>query len=101
MTSYQNAVDHATDQLRRGLINADQANVLIVQIMGVRIVRGKLTVQVRKALNAAVKAGELGHIKAEGLRPEVYHHKNARARALEVRDEAFREATQTLKSVFA
>lgn len=99
--TYQNAVDSANDQLHRGLITADEANVLIVQLMGVRIVRGKLTAQVRKVLNAAVKAGELGHIKAEGLRPEVYHHKNARPRALEVRDEAFREATKTLKSVFA
>lgn len=101
MTSYNNALTYATDQLQRGLINADQANVLIVQIMGVMVINGKIPAPVRKALNAAVKAGELGHIKKEGLRPEFYHHKNARARALDERERQYRKSLESLKGVFA
>lgn len=101
MTSYNNALTYATDQLQRGLINADQANVLVVQIMGTRVINGKIPATVRKALNAAVKAGELGHIKKEGLKPEVYHHKNGRARALEERERQYNKSLESLKGMFA
>lgn len=95
MHSYQNALEIASNKMQLGEITVDQANVLIVQMMGVRIVT-KLPADVRKALNAAVKAGELGHIKKEGLKPEVYHHKNARAKALEARN---RTAADSVKSI--
>jgi hypothetical protein len=100
MTSYQNAVDIARNKMQLGEITADQANVLIVQMIGVRVVT-KLPADVRMALNAAVKAGELGHIKKEGLKPEVYHHKNARGKALEIRNKEMRDALETLAKVFA
>ena len=101
MTSYQNAVEYASDQMQQGKITASEANVLIVQIMGVRIVHNKLPKEVRTALNAAVKKGELGHIKKNGLKPEAYHHKNARGRALEEINREYREKIQGLKNVFA
>ena len=66
MTSLNYAMTYANDQVRQGKINVDQANVLIVQMMGVRVIEGKIPAQIRKALNAAVKAGELGHIKKDG-----------------------------------
>lgn len=96
MTSYQNAVEYAQDQMQQGKITADEANVLIVQMMGVRVIRGKMIGSVRKALNEAVKNGELGHIKKDGLKPEVYHHKNARATALVTRENI---ALQSIKVI--
>ncbi|MBV7531328.1 hypothetical protein [Chitinophaga sp. sic0106] len=101
MTSQQNSIDYARDQMQRGLMTAAQANVYMVQMEGVRLITGKIPAEVRKALNAAVKAGELGHIKKDGLKPEAYHHKNARGRAIEMRDQAFRASLDTLKNVFA
>lgn len=84
MTSEQQAREYATDQMQQGKINVDQANVLIIQMMGAKAVINKLPMSVRKALNNAVKAGELGRIKKDGLMPEVYHHKNGRAKALDL-----------------
>jgi len=83
MTSYQNALDHAKDQMQQGKLTAAQANVYIVKMMGVRVINGKIPTDVRRQLNEAVKSGEIGHIKKSGLKPEVYHHKNARCKALE------------------
>lgn len=100
MTSYQNALEIATNKMQLGEITADQANVLIVQMMGVRVISNKLPASVRKALNAAVKAGELGHIKKEGLKPEVYHHKNARPKALAIREREMRGKMQSVNKVF-
>jgi hypothetical protein len=99
MTGLHQATEFAKNKMQIGEINADQANVLIVQIMGARLISGSLPASVRKALNAAVKAGELGHIKKEGLRPEAYHHKNGRARALDARNEAYRNSLEAIKGV--
>ena len=101
MTSYQNAVDYVKDQMQQGKMNSAQANVMIVQMIGVQEIKGTVPREVRKAYNDAVKAGELGHIKKEGLKPEVYHHKNARSNALEYRNKVERTKLETLKNVFA
>jgi hypothetical protein len=96
MTSRQNILDHVTDQMQQGKMSAAEANVLMVQAEGVRLITGRVIADVRKALNAAVKAGELGHIKKEGLKPEAYHHKNARGKAIEARNRA---AAESVKSI--
>ena len=101
MTSYQNAVDYARDQMQQGKVNAAQANVLIVQMMGIRVVSGKLPADVRAALNAAVKNGELGRIKKDGLKPEIYHHKNARANAIEEQRRIERASIESLSKCYA
>lgn len=101
MADRQTARETAQNLMQTKQLAAAEANVLMVQIEGVRIVSGKIPAEVRKALNAAVKAGELGHIKKEGLRPEAYHHKNARARALEERNRIFNESVAKLKTIFA
>jgi hypothetical protein len=100
MTSYQNAIDYANNKMQMGEITVDQANVLIVQMMGVRVINNRLPADVRKALNAAVKTGELGHIKKEGLKPEVYHHKNARPKALAIREREMSNKMQSVNKVF-
>lgn len=94
-TGQQAALEYAKDQMQQGKINAAQANVLVVQMMGVKE-GGKLPREVRKALNDAVKAGELGHIKKDGFKPEVYHHKNGRANAIEYRNREYRAAIEAL-----
>ena len=101
MTSYDNALDYVKDQMQRGLMTADEANVRVVQMCGLRVVLNKLPAQVRKALNAAVKVGELGHIKKDGLKPEIYHHKNGRANAITEQNRIASEQSEKLKNIFA
>ena len=98
MMSMNDAVVIAKDKIDQGLMNTDQANVYIVQLLGVRIVT-KLDRATRQALNNAVKIGELGHIKKDGLKPEVYHHKNSRGRAIEIRNKIALESVEKIKSV--
>ena len=90
MISRQEALIIAQEEMRKGTMTVAEANIYMVQLEGVHVVVGKLTKDVRKALNDAVKEGRLGHIKAEGLKPEVYHHKNGRSNALSKRDEIAR-----------
>jgi hypothetical protein len=99
MTTYQNALDYVKDQMQQGKISADQANVKVIQMIGVKLIEGKIPMQVRKVLNAAVKNGELGHIKKEGLKPEAYHHINARARALDMRQSEYIKGLEAIKAV--
>lgn len=99
MANFQNALEYVTNKMQMGEITADQANVLIVQMMGVRLITTRLPIEVRRALNAAVKSGELGHIKKEGNKPEAYFHKNGRTRALEARYEHERNVKEAMKKV--
>jgi hypothetical protein len=72
----QNHIERLQDLLERGEITADQANVEKVKMARVQVVTCRLPAQVRKALNEAVKSGELCHTKKNGKRPEVYYHPN-------------------------
>jgi hypothetical protein len=49
-------------------------NVEQILIQATRIIRGRVPQQVRKELAAAVKAGVLGHLRKDGLKPEIYFH---------------------------
>lgn len=97
--SQQNDLAFVKDQLQQGKITLAQANVKLVQLEGVRLIKGTTPRDVRKALNTAVKAGELGHIKKDGLRPEAYHHINARSKALDLRDKEFSRAIAGIKAI--
>lgn len=72
--SRQNDVEHLQDLMQRGELTADQANVQMVRNERVRVVVNGLPANVRKALNAAVRAGELGRMKKDGHKPECYFH---------------------------
>ena len=78
-------LDTVKDLIERGKITTAQGNVLMVQMEGVRLIVNTVPRDVRAALNAAVKAGELGHLKKDGHKPEAYFHKNALDRAKEER----------------
>lgn len=69
-----NDLEHIKDMLNLGKITVDQANVEKVKCMRVQLVISRLPANVRKALNEAVKRGELGHMKKDGNKPEAYYH---------------------------
>jgi len=70
----QNDLEMIKDKVDLGQLTTEQANVELVQIARVRLITGKIPLQVRNALNLAVKKGELGHLKKEGHKPEAYFH---------------------------
>ena len=70
----QNQMDHITNLMDRGELTAAQANVKKVRMARFEIIRGSLFREVRKALNQAVKSGELGHYRKTDTNPEVYFH---------------------------
>jgi hypothetical protein len=49
-------------------------NVEAIRARAMRIVHGKIPAQVRKELMDAVKAGHLGRLKKDGLKPEIFFH---------------------------
>jgi hypothetical protein len=101
MHSRNEALVIAQEEVRKGTMTTAQANVYMVQLEGVRVVTGKISADVRAALNAAVKSGELGHIKKDGLLPEVYHHKNGKANAITMRRKVALESVEAIKTVLA
>jgi hypothetical protein len=49
-------------------------NVANIRNGASRIVRGKIPMSVRSELRQAVKLGLLGHLKKDGLKPEIFFH---------------------------
>lgn len=101
MMSLRVAIEHALDAVQKGEIDRSEANVFVVQLMGVRIVNGPMPRQVRSELMSGVKAGKIGRLPKDGLKPEVFFHKNARGDALEVRSKIAGESIEAIRRVFA
>lgn len=98
MQDQQNNRERIMDQLDRKVISVDEANVEMVRQARFRVVH-KLPASVRKALNAAVKNGQLGHMKKDGIKPEVYYHPNFEYLAIEERNKHVRAAERALKAI--
>lgn len=49
-------------------------NVEQIRCQAARVVRGRIPASVRKELMDAVKAGQLGRLKKDGLKPEIFFH---------------------------
>jgi hypothetical protein len=49
-------------------------NVENIRALAMRVVRGRIPREVRKELMEAVKNKELGRLKKDGLKPEVFFH---------------------------
>lgn len=101
--SYKNAneqkcLEVLKDHLDLGLITADQANVQMVRNERFRVIT-KLSREVRSALNKAVKAGELGHMKKDGLLPEIYYHPSFKYLADAERRRVLNNGIEALKSI--
>lgn len=85
MKDHQNTRERILDEVDRAILTTDDANVQFVLRERFRVVH-KLPSSVRKALNAAVKAGVLGHMKKDGVKPEVYYHPTFKYMAIEERN---------------
>ena len=92
----QNDREELQDLVQRGKMTPAEANMEMVRMARVRVVAGSLPSEVRRALNAAVNAGELGHKKREGRKPEVYFHPSFEHMAT---DERNRIAAESLNAI--
>lgn len=99
MTLKQNDREHLLNMMDLGTMTADQANVAKVRMQRVQLVIGRIPATVRRALNAAVTRGELGHMKKAGQKPEVYYHPNFEAEARSARNTHERNARQAIARV--
>lgn len=77
------------------------ANVQAIRMEGVRIIRGKVPAEVRRALFAAVKAGQLGRLVKDGLMPEAFFHPNAKAKAVSMRNEIAYSSINSIRKCLA
>lgn len=73
-------------------------NVQLIMAKGFRLIRGPIPAQVRKELRAAVKSGVLGHIKRDGLLPEVFFH-NIHPHCYTAIDARKREALDSVRAI--
>lgn len=71
-------------------------NVLDILCRGSRVIHSKIPAQVRKQLMAAVKAGALGHVKKNGLLPEIFFNPNNKLSAMDRRQ---READYSISCI--
>ena len=55
-------------------LTVDQKNVELIRVKRFTLCTSKIPASVRRALNAALKNGELGHVKKDGHKPEAYFH---------------------------
>lgn len=66
-------------------------NVEDILCRATRVIRGPIPARVRAELRAAVKAGVLGHLKKNGLKPEIFFHPDHKhgAKERQVREAAY------------
>lgn len=76
-------------------------NVESIRNVGVRQIRGKVPAQVRKELMAAVKAGELGRLKRDGLKPEFFFHPDKIQEAIDLQQREAEHSISLLSKVLA
>lgn len=98
------ATQIARDLLADGkLKDAGEANVEIVKMMGARLVQSPIPVDVRRALMAAVKRGEIGRLPKKGMEPEAFYNgnDNAKWKAMELRGTAAREQLESQRKAAA
>ena len=69
----QNEIERLNDLFDRGIVSTEQANVILVRIHRVLVVK-KMSKDIRAILNEAVKKGDLGYLKKDGPKPAVYFH---------------------------
>jgi hypothetical protein len=65
-----------------GYSDAYGPNVANILAGGSRVVRASVPQEVRAQLREAVKDGVLGHLKKDGLKPEVFFHPSRRNEAI-------------------
>lgn len=58
-------------------------NVANIYYHAMRVISGPVPAQVRAQLRLAVKDGILGHLKRDGLKPEIFYHPDHKHSAIE------------------
>ena len=76
-------------------------NVQDVLVRAARVIRGRVPAQVRAELRAAAKAGVLGHLRKDGLKPEVFYHPDHKHGAIEIQRRETEYAIGCIASVMA
>lgn len=74
-------------------------NVSQILMQASRVIRGRVPAQVRAELRAAVAAGVLGHLKKDGLKPEIYFHPDHKNGAIERQKREAAYALDCIRSV--
>ena len=100
MTNQQTALENAKALMQSGM-SAAEANVELIRMMGVRIIGGRIDRDTRRALMDAVKAGKLGHLKKDGLKPEAFFHPNSIWNAKEERSKIFNQSVRAIQACCA
>jgi len=102
-TARQNIIERITDKIEKAEISVLDGNVELVRAERIRLVNARVPAQVRRALNAAVKTGLLGHVKKDGHKPECYFHPSFKHMAIAARNAAERDIYNAISkcSVFA
>jgi hypothetical protein len=73
-TERANTLDYVKDQMGKGLMTVEQANVYVARAGRVVLVTTRLPAAIRAAYGNAVKSGTLCHVKKDGNKPEAYYH---------------------------
>jgi hypothetical protein len=76
-------------------------NVAQILVQATRVIRGRVPAQVRAELQAAVKAGVLGHLKKDGLKPEIFFHPDHKHGAIERQKNEAAYAVKCIATVIA
>lgn len=71
-------------------------NVSQILVQGTRKIIGRVPARVRKELREAVKAGVLGHMPKDGLKPEMFFHPDRKNSAKDIRQ---READYAIRCI--
>lgn len=74
-------------------------NVQNILAQGARVIRGRIPAQVRKELMTAVKAGALGRLPKDGLKPEIFFHPDHKNGAIERQRREAEYAVQCIAKV--
>lgn len=77
-------------------MHQDTPNVELIRFHGTRVINAPVFAQVRAELRLAVKAGRLGHLKRDGLKPEIFFHPDHKNGAIERQK---REAEYSVKCI--
>ena len=79
--------------------DAPYRNVEQIRAAGTRVICGTVPAQVRKELREAVKIGWLGHLRKNGLAPEIYFHPSHKNGAIELQKREFEYAVNSINGV--
>lgn len=95
----QNERERLLDELDRGVITNDEANVSKILTQRVHLVTTPIPREVRKSLMVAVKGGRLGHVRKSPDGPEAFFHPSFEHKVRSARLELARQKLQAKRLI--